>query len=469
MATTKSALKVSQAIQLANGALSSIPNLRVVGEVSGFRGPNARSGHCYFSLKDDSASMDCIIWRSLYKSSGIQLRDGLMIELTGAFNVYEGSGKMSFVAKSVSVAGEGLLRQQIAELAAKLQAEGLMADSRKRPIPRFCERIAVCTSLSGSVIEDVKRTLARRNPLVELSVVGCAVQGAHAPATIVRALQIAATADVECILLVRGGGSLEDLMAFNDESVARAIAASSIPVITGIGHEPDTSIADMVADRRTSTPTAAAESVAPAFDEIVMTINERHQRLASALWTQVSVDYQTTSRQAEAMSRAIGSKIASIKQRVELLSERRCLQDPAYLLTERTASLELSSQRLHDALPRLVSSYQKGLELETKRFQDTLPRQISHMSSNLEHIQRSFSSQGQQLLRPYTAETERSAATLSALSPMNVLLRGYAIVRDTQNHVVSDATQLDEKSSISVTLAHGSVEAEVKKVHPELE
>lgn len=464
MPTSKTTLKVSQALQMANGALASIPNLRVVGEVSGFRGPNARSGHCYFSLKDDSASMECIIWRSLYQRSGIQLRDGLMIELSGAFNIYEGSGKMSFVAKSVAVAGEGLLRQQIAELAAKLQAEGLMADSRKRPIPRFCERIAVCTSLSGSVIEDVKRTLARRNPLVQISVVGCAVQGVHAPATIVRALQVAATADVECILLVRGGGSLEDLMAFNDESVARAIVASPIPIVTGIGHEPDTSIADMVADRRTSTPTAAAESVAPAFDEIVMTINERHQRLVAALGGQVSSELQQVNREADAMVRAMGTKLASIRQRLELLADRRCLQEPAYLISEREAALELSAQRLIDALPRVLSTFEVKTEAIIQRLSDALPRRLNTMSSQVQYLQANLRTQGQNLTRPYSASLERSAASLSALSPLNVLQRGYAIVRDDKNHVLTDTSTVRERKSVSVTLAHGSFEAEVTHV-----
>ena len=173
---------------------------------------------------------------------------------------------MGFQISRFEPVGEGLLRQQVAALAEKLRREGLMDDARKRPIPAFCTRVAVVTSLSGAVIDDVKRTLRRRNPLVELICVGSKVQGEGAEAELIDALGRAAriAPAVDCILLVRGGGSFEDLMTFNDEALARAVAVSPVPVVTGIGHEPDTSICDMVSDRRCSTPTAAAESVAPA-------------------------------------------------------------------------------------------------------------------------------------------------------------------------------------------------------------
>ena len=218
-------LSVTDAVALAKGAVSAWPTLVVNGEVSGFRGPNARSGHCYFEVKDDGASMSVIVWRGTAAKMGFQLRDGLEVQLTGKFDVYKASGKLSFVASRVEVAGEGLLRQQVAELARRLEAEGLMDPARKRHVPAFCSRVCVVTSLSGSVIEDVKRTLARRNPLVQIDVVGCSVQGADAPTTIMRALGTAAASRPDAILLVRGGGSFEDLMCFNDEALARAIAA----------------------------------------------------------------------------------------------------------------------------------------------------------------------------------------------------------------------------------------------------
>jgi exodeoxyribonuclease VII large subunit len=237
--------------------------LTVLGEVSGFRGPNARSGHCYFQLKDDESAMDAIVWRGTYQKCGFRLKDGMKVLMTGHFNIYAASGRLSFVAKSVSLAGEGLLRQQVAALARKLEAEGLMSESRKRPIPRFCTRVCVVTSLSGSVIDDVKRTLARRNPLVVIQEAGCTVQGPGAPQSIIRALGVAAAAKPDAILLVRGGGSFEDLMTFNDESLARAVAACPCPWSRASATSRTRPSATWSADRRCSTPTAAAESVAP--------------------------------------------------------------------------------------------------------------------------------------------------------------------------------------------------------------
>ncbi len=231
---------MSQAVEIAAGALDAIPQLSVLGEVTGFRGPNARSGHCYFQIKDDSAAVDCIIWKGAYLKRTFDLRDGMQVSFKGSFNLYKATGRMSFVARSFSLAGEGLLRQQVAQLAEKLRREGLMDEARKRRIPVFCSRVAVVTSLSGAVIDDVKRTLRRRNPLVELVCVGAKVQGEGAPAELIEGLRRAAaiTPAPDCILLVRGGGSFEDLMTFNDEELARAVAACPVPVVTGIGHAP---------------------------------------------------------------------------------------------------------------------------------------------------------------------------------------------------------------------------------------
>jgi exodeoxyribonuclease VII large subunit len=264
--------------------------------------------------------MDVIVWRGTYQSSGIQLRDGIQVVLAGTFDVYTGSGRLSFIAKSIEPVGEGLLRQQVEALARKLNAEGLMDDAAKRRIPRFCQRVAVVTSLSGAVIDDVKRTLRRRNPLVELMCVGCAVQGQGAPETIIRALKVAEAARPEAILLVRGGGSFEDLMTFNDEALARAIAASGVPIVTGIGHEPDTTIADMVADRRCSTPTAAAESIAPAIDEIVQAIEGRRQRMGSALAKMLYEDASSLTNNANRMGHAMRTRVAHEQDLLNALS-----------------------------------------------------------------------------------------------------------------------------------------------------
>ncbi|MDO4848225.1 MAG: exodeoxyribonuclease VII large subunit [Coriobacteriia bacterium] len=436
------ALSVSEAVGLAKSNVSAWPALTVTGEVSGFRGPNARSGHCYFEVKDDGAAMSVIVWRGTYAKAGFELRDGLQVQLTGKFDIYKASGKFSFVASRISVAGEGILRQQVAELARKLEREGLMDPARKRPIPAFCSRICVCTSLSGSVIEDVKRTLARRNPLVLIDVVGCSVQGATAPATIVRALAVAAASRPDAILLVRGGGSFEDLMCFNDERVARAVAASPVPVVTGIGHEPDTSIADMVADRRCSTPTAAAESVAPAIDEVERQMIQRQARLGRAMSSMLEHSSDSVDSLSRLAANAIASSIASRRAAVESFASRPCLMDPAAGLRSSASELEQTAERLHAAVPRSLYRKREDCEREAKRLVAVAPR----------------------LLRAPEAEVGRLAATLDALSPLKVLGRGYSITRDAEGHVLKEASGVCVGERVSVQLGSGLLRADVVEV-----
>ena len=441
-ATGQDALSVSEAVGLAKGNVSAWPSLSVTGEVSGFRGPNARSGHCYFEVKDDGASMSVIAWRGVYAHAGFELKDGLQIQLTGKFDIYKASGRLSFVASSMSVAGEGVLRQQVAELARKLEREGLMDPSRKRHIPAFCTRICVCTSLSGSVIEDVKRTLARRNPLVLIDVVGCSVQGAGAPATIVRALRVAAASNPDAVLLVRGGGSFEDLMCFNDESVARAVAECPVPVVTGIGHEPDTSIADMVADRRCSTPTAAAESVAPAIDDVERQMIQRQVRLGNSMLSMLEREYAGVEAAGKLAASAMAARLAREGAFLDALGSRPCLTDPAAGIHARQSELEQTSERLHGALPRLLRHSREVLYRDSQRLAGIAPR----------------------LLRVPNSDVSRLAATLDALSPLKVLGRGYSIARDENGHVVKDASSLCAGDSLSVQLGRGRIDAKVTSV-----
>lgn len=441
-ATGQDALSVSEAVGLAKGNVSAWPSFSVTGEVSGFRGPNARSGHCYFEVKDDGASMSVIAWRGVYAHASFELKDGLQIQLTGKFDIYKASGRLSFVASTMSVAGEGVLRQQVAELARKLEREGLMDPSRKRRIPAFCTRICVCTSLSGSVIEDVKRTLARRNPLVLIDVVGCSVQGAGAPATIVRALQVAAASSPDAVLLVRGGGSFEDLMCFNDESVARAVAECPVPVVTGIGHEPDTSIADMVADRRCSTPTAAAESVAPAIDDVERQMIQRQVRLGHSMRSMLEREYAGVESAGKFAASAMTARLMREGAFLDSLGSRPCLTDPAAGIHARQSELEQTSERLHGALPRLLRHSSETLNRDSQRLAGIAPR----------------------LLRAPDSEVSRLSATLDALSPLKVLGRGYSIARDENGHVVKDASSLRAGDSLSVQLGRGRIDAKVTSV-----
>lgn len=439
------ALSVSQAVELAAGALDALPQLVVLGEVTGFRGPNARSGHCYFQIKDDSCALDCIIWRGSYAKRSFDLRDGMQVHLTGGFNLYKATGRMSFVARSFSLAGEGLLRQQVAALAEKLRREGLMDASRKRRIPVFCTRVAVVTSLSGAVIDDVKRTLRRRNPLVEIVCIGSKVQGEGAPAELIEGLGRAAALDPapDCILLVRGGGSFEDLMTFNDESLARAVAACPVPVVTGIGHEPDNSICDMVSDRRCSTPTAAAESVAPALSDLVDVLDARERRMATALSGSLRSHANALVGVQERAVRAWRTSIERFELSLTAASARPCLADPSWMIERRMSDLEQTAERLAASTSGFATKRHR-LEIASARVRE----------------------QGRALVSARKADLAARAASLDALSPLKVLSRGYSIAYG-EDGVETSAARFAAGDDLRVRFADGVVSAKVTDVATE--
>ena len=255
-----------------------LQDLWVMGEVSNLSRPS--SGHLYFTLKDVSASLRCVMWRQTVITQNWLPHDGDAIEAHGYVSIYEVGGQYQLYIDRIRPAGEGLLYQQFLLLKAKLEAEGLFAAEDKRPIPRWPKRIGVVTSQTGAAIRDVLNTLQRRYPLAEVILAPAPVQGVEAPPAIITALQnLEKLTSPDVILLVRGGGSIEDLWAFNDEQVARAIASSATPIITGVGHETDFTIADFVADLRAPTPTAAAEMATPNRIELMASLAELKTKL----------------------------------------------------------------------------------------------------------------------------------------------------------------------------------------------
>ncbi len=439
----KKVLSVSDAVNLASGIIDKLPMLNVIGEVSGFKGPNSKSGHCYFKIKDSNCSMDCNVWKSVYERSGVELRDGMEIQMSGSFSVYGKMGSLSFVAKSLTVAGEGLLRQQVAALAKRLEAEGLMEPSRKRPIPQFCERIAVVTSMSGSVKDDVLRTLKRRNRLVSVQLSGAQVQGDGAPQDIIRALRRAASYQPDCILLVRGGGSYEDLMTFNDEELARYVAQCPVPVITGIGHEPDVTICDMVSDRRTSTPTAAAESVAPSFEDIVNVYTARKNRLTTALSAQIVKESQYAEAQASRMYQAEQNFIRLKAMHIQSLASRQCMKDPTGFLDIKVNDFNQTSTRFYDAWDRYIEQKNDYIQ----RSQQELEKLEIHLFDR------------------FKSSLSRFAASLDALSPLKVLGRGYSLMQDSQGHVIESVHSLRKGDKVQIRLHDGEAKCSVDSIH----
>ena len=393
------------------------------------------------------------------------MRDGLQVLFTGTFDLYKPTGKMSFKASSFTLAGEGLLRQQVANLRRSCAARASMEPERKRRIPVFCTRIAVVTSLSGAVVNDVKRTLRRRNPLVEVVCVGAKVQGEGAPAELIEGLRRAAAISPapDCILLVRGGGSFEDLMTFNDESLARAVAASPVPVVTGIGHEPDNSICDMVSDRRCSTPTAAAESVAPEFAELVNVLNMREQRLQRSL---VSL---TASADAECegmlgrISRAMSMRLERLALEVDGYASRPCLVDPTNVVDRRRAELAQTADRFAVVCDRSQERFTGALDRLAPRLEASVSG-LGVKRHALDLYTSKLRAKGSIILSGPVADLGKNAAALDALSPLKVLGRGYSIAYDGAGRVATSVDVFAPGDEVRVRMADGEVSASVRNI-----
>ncbi len=410
------ALTVSEVVGRAKRALEGI-RVRVVGEVSELTDKPGYKA-VYFSIHDEDATLPCLAWRDRYAASGVELEVGALVQLDGHLTVYPPKGRMQFVVRSLALAGEGVLRMRVAALARRLDAEGLMAASRKRRPPDMPDRIGLVTSPRGKAVHDVVRALRRRYPLAVLVLAGVRVEGADAATAVASAIgSMSADGDVDVIIVCRGGGSYEDLMPFNSEEVARAIAGCPVPVVTGIGHEPDTTIADMVADVRCSTPTAAAEAVAPAMQEVDAHLVHVGSRMASAL----------------------GSAAGEASHRLAGLADRPCLVDPTSLFAAQAQRVDLAAGRLDGAVARILDDRRVDVEATTGRLRDL----------------------GRRATERFSAVVESSAARLGSLSPHAVLERGYSISLDEEGRVIRDAAELDVGDTVRLTFARGRASARI--------
>ncbi|NJC95164.1 MAG: exodeoxyribonuclease VII large subunit [Anaerolineales bacterium] len=313
----------------------------VQGEISNLSRP--ASGHVYFTLKDANASLKCVMWKTSAARLNLSLRDGMEVEVHGKIGVYEPQGQYQLYADQIRPVGEGALYQEFLRLKAMLEAEGLFDPERKRPIPEFPKRIGIVTSATGAALRDMLNTLRRRLPLVEVLLAPSPVQGTEAPPALVKAIQSLNLQHPDVILLARGGGSIEDLWAFNDERVVRAVAASRVPVIAGVGHETDFTLCDFAADLRAPTPTAAAELATP------ITILDLQAELQN---------YR--SRLATSTIELIAGQKAALSA---LTSELRYLSPERWIQSERQRVDELT-RRMHSALIhriQLQSAHIKGM------------------------------------------------------------------------------------------------------------
>ena len=436
------ALSVSAALNLAKGTLETLV-LTIVGEVSEV---SVKAGYkaAYFTIKDAGAALPCMMWNNRFRASGVNLQLGQLVQVTGRFTLFAAKGRMNFDVFSLSLAGEGNLRLQVANLAKKLQAEGLCDQARKKKLPEYPNAIGVVTSPRGDAVHDVLRTLRRRFPLARVLVAGVPVEGATAPRAIVDGIKCVYDAGAEVILVVRGGGSFEDLMPFNDERLARTIAACPTPIVTGIGHEPDTTIADMVADVRASTPTAAAEAVSPMRTALVDALDAR----ASALHKQSAL------------------RLQRVAAHLEHVQSRPLFSDDMYLLGPSSLALDMRSEKLQHAIPFGLVKSEHALEDARRRLAFAMPRSIEASASHIDQAQQALSSAVSQQMKDRLAKIALAGARLDDLSPLKTLSRGYAMAKTTEGAIVKSVDQVHAGDRITVNVADGALQCSIDSVEP---
>ena len=443
------ALTVSQLNRQARSLLEShFDFVWVEGEISNFAIPS--SGHWYFSLKDGNAQVRCAMFRGRNQRLRFTPGNGDHVRLRCRVSLYEGRGEFQLIVEHMEQAGAGALQAAFERLKAKLLAEGLFAPERKKPLPESVSHLGVITSPTGAAIHDILTVLKRRCPAIEISILPVAVQGEGAAGKIAEAIERAnrwqaeGKIDLDALIVGRGGGSLEDLWAFNEEVVARAIAASDLPIVSAVGHEVDFSIADMAADHRAPTPSAAAEMLSPDQREQL----QRLQKLEADL------------------VRLIRRKLADAQTRLDHLRAR--LKHPGAQLREQSQRLDELEQRLILAQKNLLAKQQGELALLQSRLHanSPLPR-IRALQGELNNLQQRMESAIQAKLQDAGNRLSHLAGMLDSLSPLGTLARGYAIVTDTDGKVITDAASVEVGSRLQTRLASGQLNVIVEATEPE--
>ena len=407
-------LAVSDALAARFGAVT------VRGELSGFT--RAASGHCYFTLKDadgEAAGLRCAMFRRAAAGLSLQPRDGMQVEVRGRLAVYEARGELQMVVEALRPLGAGSLYEEFLRLKAKLGAQGCFDAERKRKLPGFPRVLGVITSTAGAALHDVLTALERRAPHVRIVVYPSQVQGPDAPAALVSAFaQVARRAECDAVLLCRGGGSIDDLWAFNDERVVRAVLACPVPVVCGVGHETDVTLADLAADLRAATPTAAAELAAPPRAQLLTDL----------------------SRIADVLQRRMGQRMDVAAQRLDNVALR--LQRPSRWLSGQGGRLELLRERSRAALAGAMRLAPVRLREREQAWQQAMRRSLAAEAGRLDHLQ----------------------ARVSSLDPRQVLARGYAWVEGGDGRPVTAAASLQPGMALRAQWADGQALVTVEHV-----
>jgi exodeoxyribonuclease VII large subunit len=419
------------------------PRIMLEAEISNLAKP--ASGHLYFTLKDSGAQIKCAMFRSSANRVGIRAENGMNVLARGRVSLYEPRGDYQFIVDGLQDAGEGILQRRFEELKKKLEKEGLFDRAHKQELPAYPSRIGLITSPSGAAVRDLLHVLQRRWPVAQVRLYPVPVQGAEAPVRIQDALAAANRQGwAELLIIGRGGGSLEDLMAFNDEGVARSVFASDIPVVAAVGHETDFSICDFVADLRAPTPSAAAELATP--DQVVL-----------------KEAFERTRRQ---LQRRIRDRLERDAQRLDHANHRLQQQHPANRLAEQSRRLESLNGQLRRGMSRLLAERSTRLENLSGRLKTHRPdRKLLELSARVNKSLRSLESLMRTNIGFKREKLAELARTLNAVSPLETMGRGYAIVTEGESgEVVSSVSQLEAGDRISTRLKDGTFESTVATI-----
>lgn len=437
LSVTELVCRLKQAVEVNIGEQS------VTGEIGSCK--TASSGHIYFTLKDAHCQLQCALYAFRARSMRLQLREGMQVELRGKATVWEGRGALQFIVDSVREAGIGTLQQQFEALKARLAAEGLFDATRKRPLPRFPQSVALVTSATGAVIQDMRHRLEQRAPWMQVYLYPVQVQGKGAELGIVRALEQLGNPDrygmpaADYIIIARGGGSLEDLWCFNEEVLARAIAACPVPVVSAVGHETDFTIADFVADLRAPTPTAAIELTTPNAAELRARLAATGQHLRQQLTRSLQM----------------------ARLRLKLVQQSR-LGNPLELLAPYQQQLDSLTEDLHTTLQTRLQQERSRLSLCRARLSSSAVLQrIRHAATQLQHKHQLLLHNLHTRLASHHARLENLAALITAASPQNALDRGFALVSTPDGRLARNAADLATGDQLHIRLARGETTATV--------
>lgn len=431
-------ISVSELNALAKALLEDhLAGLWIAGEVSNLT--RAASGHYYFSLKDSRAQVRCAMFKGAAMRLAKPLKEGDHIEVSGKISIYEARGEFQITVNEVRLKGLGQLYEAYERLKAQLQAEGAFTAERKKPLPARPQCIGIVTSLAAAALRDVVTTLNRRAPEIPVIVYPTSVQGTGSELQIAQAIKTASQrAECDVLIVCRGGGSIEDLWAFNEEPVVRAIEACAIPVVSGVGHETDFTLTDFVADVRAPTPTGAAELVSPNRQESLHRLAQAQGRLKTVL----------------------EQRYFDASQKLDWLA--RQIRHPRQKLDEQRASISKLAQMLSYSMTQNLRTHTARFERQTQALKHCRP-DVSVYTQNIDRFQTALSHSFRQLLVHRRQNLTAQAALLEAVSPQHILERGFSVVKNTRGQVIRNADTLKQGQKLHITFADGETDVRVTK------